>query len=191
MDVTSNSPRLTAMYCITWANFTHQLNYFHTAQNPKATVFSKSALLLINISKPKPLLLLGCLTFCPIAEFFLFWPLEWRTSELICICIVKLNVLILHTEHLNTIKQIFLPDMLGMQQRLIMFSQKNKRKEKFKLARNFLWLSDTLELVFFTSSSVLGEPIKNKMNDIAFPHCTHNNSSQAIWFYGLIWECEK
>lgn len=67
-----------------------------------------------------------------------------------------------------------------------MFSLKNKgEKAHFKLAQIF-WHSNTLELVFFTSSSALGEPIKNNMNDIAFPHCTHNTSSQTIWFYGLI-----
>lgn len=68
-----------------------------------------------------------------------------------------------------------------------MFSLKKEgKKAHFKLAPKFLWLRNTLELVFFTSSSALGEPIKNNMNDIAFPHCTHNTSSQAIWFYGLI-----
>lgn len=55
----------------------------------------------------------------------------------------------------------------------------------FKLAPNFLWLCNTLGLVFFTSSSTLGEPIKNNMNDIAVPYCKHNTSSQAICFYGL------
>lgn len=39
----------------------------------------------------------------------------------------------------------------------------------FKLSPKFLRLSDTLELVFLTSATALGEPIKNNMNDIAFP----------------------
>lgn len=75
--------------------------------------------------------------------------------------------------------------MLGIQKR---GGKKNAEEEEanFKLSPKFLRLSNTLELVFLTSASALGEPIKNNMNDIAFSHCTHNTSSQAIWFYGLI-----
>lgn len=44
-----------------------------------------------------------------------------------------------------------------------------EEEANFKLSPKFLRLSDTLELVFLTSASALGEPIKNNMNDIAFP----------------------
>lgn len=42
------------------------------------------------------------------------------------------------------------------------------------------------DLVFHTSRSALGKPIKQNMNDIPLPHCAHKAFSQAIWFYGLI-----
>lgn len=64
---------------------------------------------------------------------------------------------------------------------------KKKKEANFKLAPKFLRLSNTLELVFFTSANALGEPIKNNMNDIAFPPTAHTIPlQQAIWFYGLI-----
>lgn len=114
-------------------------------------------------------------------------------EELICIRSVKLmskrGDASLNISHslMHAVAAISSRRTLRIRRRTNMFSFKKIRRKKahFKLAAKFQ-LRNTLELVFFTSSSALGEPIKNNMNDIAFPHCTHNTSSQAIWFYGLI-----
>lgn len=66
-----------------------------------------------------------------------------------------------------------------------MFFSGNKKKNT-PLMSAYISLSYILDLVFHTSCSALGKPIKQNMNDIALPHCTHKAFSQTIWFYGLI-----